>query len=101
MFELARERKPSIIFIDEIDSLCTARSDSESESARRIKTEFLVQMDGVGKDQSGVLLLGATNLPWGLDQVPPQPLPPALLLLWLRLPLGARRLVVVARRRTR
>ena len=68
LFELAREKKPSIIFIDEIDSLCTARSDSESESARRIKTEFLVQMDGVGKDQTGVLLLGATNLPWGLDQ---------------------------------
>lgn len=32
------------------------------------QTEFLVQMDGVGKDQDGVLLLGATNLPWGLDQ---------------------------------
>ena len=42
--------------------------ESESESARRIKTEFLVQMDGVGKDQSKVLLLGATNYPWGLDQ---------------------------------
>ena len=68
LFELAREKKPSIIFVDEIDSLCTTRSDSESESARRIKTEFLVQMDGVGKDQTGVLLLGATNLPWGLDQ---------------------------------
>lgn len=46
LFTLARENKPSIIFIDEIDSLCSSRSDNESESARRIKTEFLVQMQG-------------------------------------------------------
>lgn len=46
LFELARQHKPSIIFIDEIDSLCSSRSDNESESARRIKTEFLVQMQG-------------------------------------------------------
>ena len=46
LFELARNEKPSIIFIDEVDSLCSARSDNESESARRIKTEFLVQMQG-------------------------------------------------------
>lgn len=67
MFDMARESKPSIIFIDEIDSLCTARSEGESESSRRIKTEFLVQMDGVGSAQGGVLVLGATNVPWELD----------------------------------
>lgn len=67
LFEMARESKPSIIFIDEIDSLCSSRSDSESESARRIKTEFLVQMNGVGNDMDGVLVLAATNIPWALD----------------------------------
>lgn len=67
LFELARAKKPTIIFIDEIDSLCSSRSDTESESARRIKTEFLVQMQGVGNNTEGVLVLGATNIPWVLD----------------------------------
>jgi len=67
LFEMAREQKPSIIFIDEVDSLTSSRSDNESESARRIKTEFLVQMQGVGNDNDGILVLGATNIPWVLD----------------------------------
>nr|CAD7256875.1 unnamed protein product [Timema shepardi] len=67
LFELARQHKPSIVFIDEVDSLCSSRSDNESESARRIKTEFLVQMQGVGTDNEGILVLGATNIPWVLD----------------------------------
>lgn len=67
LFKMAREAKSAIIFIDEIDSLASSRSDSESESARRIKTEFLVQMQGVGNNTDGVLVLGATNIPWGLD----------------------------------
>lgn len=67
LFKMAREQKPSIIFIDEIDSLCGGRSEGENDSTRRIKTEFLVQMQGVGTDMDGVLVLGATNIPWELD----------------------------------
>lgn len=67
LFEMARDQKPSIIFIDEIDSLCSTRSDNENDATRRIKTEFLVQMQGVGNDTEGILVLGATNIPWVLD----------------------------------
>ncbi len=90
LFEMAREHKRAIIFIDEIDSMCGSRSEGENDSARRIKTEFLVQMQvgpwndhspltshicslsispdvmmqGVADHHDGLLVLGATNIPW-------------------------------------
>jgi vacuolar protein-sorting-associated protein 4 len=69
LFELARESDGgrAIIFIDEVDSLCGSRSEGESDSMRRVKTEFLVQMDGVGNSSGQLLVLGATNIPWELD----------------------------------
>ena len=67
LFDLARKNKPAVIFLDEIDSVLGARTDSENDATRRIKTEFLIQMQGVGNDDEGILVLGATNIPWGLD----------------------------------
>ena len=68
LFEMARESKPAVIFIDEVDSLCGTRNEGENDSTRRIKTEFFVQMQGgPGIDNDGVLVLGATNVPWDLD----------------------------------
>lgn len=58
-----------MIFIDEVDSLLSQRSDTEHESSRRIKTEFLVQLDGAAtSEEDRILLVGATNRPQELDE---------------------------------
>jgi SpoVK/Ycf46/Vps4 family AAA+-type ATPase len=68
LFEVARACQPAVIFLDEIDSLLSQRSDEDRESSRRLKTEFFVQMDGAGNDSSErILLIGATNRPQELD----------------------------------
>ncbi|KAF3352203.1 hypothetical protein VdG1_00684 [Verticillium dahliae VDG1] len=84
LFSLAKELAPSIIFVDEIDSLLSQRSGSgEHEATRRIKTEFLIQwsdlqraaagrapdeLDKSRGDANRVLVLAATNLPWAIDE---------------------------------
>ncbi|RZF36879.1 hypothetical protein LSTR_LSTR004567 [Laodelphax striatellus] len=69
LFAVARVHQPSVVFIDEIDSLLSKRSDTEHESSRRIKTEFLVQLDGATTgDEDRLLVVGATNRPQELDE---------------------------------
>lgn len=67
LFAAARKSKPSVIFIDEIDSVATVRSEGENEASRRMKTEIMTQMDGMGHDMEGILVLAATNRPWEID----------------------------------
>ena len=68
LFALASFYQPSVVFIDEIDSLLTARSENENEASRRIKTEFLVQLDGAGTNiEDRILIIGATNRPQEID----------------------------------
>ena len=68
LFTVARRGSPSVVFIDEVDALATVRSGDEVGGERRMKTQLLIEMDGVRKRKGEqVVVLGATNRPWDLD----------------------------------
>ncbi|XP_030625559.1 katanin p60 ATPase-containing subunit A-like 2 [Chanos chanos] len=70
LFELARHHAPSTIFLDELESVMGHRGfgkSGEHEGSRRMKTELLIQMDGLSRSDDLVFVLAASNLPWELD----------------------------------
>eukprot|EP00210_Caulerpa_lentillifera_P008419 g8031.t1 len=81
LFAVAEVLQPTVIFIDEIDSILSCRkSDGEHESSRRIKTELLIQMDGCNPNStnSRILIVGATNRPQELDEAARRRMPKQL-----------------------
>lgn len=66
-FSLARNNKPIVVFMDEIDALGMKRAQFSSSSGRNIVNQLLSEMDGIDADNDGVLIIGATNSPWDLD----------------------------------
>jgi len=68
LFAAARESQPAIIFIDEVDALATERGTDQVGGERRLKTQFLIEMEGMrSRKDERVVVLGATNRPWDLD----------------------------------
>lgn len=69
LFQMAHQLAPSVIFVDEIDALLSSRKSdgSEHEASRRLKTEFMVQMDGLKHQGGHLLIIGCTNTPWDVD----------------------------------
>src|SRR5262245_31004991 len=73
LFEKARAESPSVLFFDELDALAFSRSKSTSDHTRHLVDEFLQQLDGLSGDNSGVLVLAATNMPWDVDSAMKRP----------------------------
>ncbi|XP_030012534.1 fidgetin-like protein 1 [Sphaeramia orbicularis] len=93
LFAIARCHQPAVIFIDEIDSLLSQRTDGEHDSSRRIKTEFLVQLDGAATAaEDRILVVGATNRPQEIDEAARRRLAKRL---YIPLPEGAARRQIV------
>ncbi len=68
LFEAAKEKMPSLVFIDEVDSIATERAAGEHDALRRVKTQLMQAMDGVtSKAEDRIVVLGATNIPWEID----------------------------------
>ncbi|MDD3224826.1 MAG: ATP-binding protein [Clostridium sp.] len=67
IFQNARRKKPSIIFIDEIDSIGGKRQFGRSSSLRSLTNQLLVEMDSTQSDNKDLLIIGATNTPWQVD----------------------------------
>jgi SpoVK/Ycf46/Vps4 family AAA+-type ATPase len=73
IFAKARTQAPCVLFFDELDALAYSRSKANSEHTRTIVNEFLAQLDGMGQDNKGLLILAATNMPWDVDPAMKRP----------------------------
>lgn len=67
LFQAARDKAPSVLFIDEVDALGSKRGGNTSSHLKNMTTHFLTEMDGINANNEKLLVLGATNEPWSVD----------------------------------
>lgn len=67
LFARARELAPSLVFLDEVDSIASTRESDKSVADQRLTNQLLVELDRNGRAARPVFTLAATNLPWALD----------------------------------
>lgn len=72
-FEAARAAAPCVLFLDELDAIAYARAKSVGESGRRLVDVLLQELDSIGSDNTGILVLAATNAPWDVDDAAQRP----------------------------
>ena len=79
LFSLARKLKPCVIFVDELDALLRARQSFQPAYATNTINEFMQEWDGIQSENSGVIVVGATNRPFDLDEAVLRRLPRRIL----------------------
>jgi SpoVK/Ycf46/Vps4 family AAA+-type ATPase len=67
-FERARANAPCVLFLDELDALAFARHKHGGSEARRLVDVLLQELDAIGSENDGLLVLAATNAPWDVDE---------------------------------
>lgn len=67
VFEQARRTAPAVIFFDEIEAIGGRRQHSRESASANLVSTFLTELDGFANNNQGVLVLGATNVPWAVD----------------------------------
>jgi len=67
LFEKARTTVPAVVFFDELEALGGKRQYNREATSSKLVSQFLAEMDGFSQNNEGVLILGATNVPWAVD----------------------------------
>lgn len=67
IFEQARRTAPAVLFFDEIEALGGKRQHAREATSAKLVSQFLTELDGFAQKNEGVLILGATNVPWAVD----------------------------------
>lgn len=73
VFVQARRAAPCVLFLDELDAIGFARSKHRGGAGRPLVDQLLQELDSIGSDNTGMLVLAATNAPWDVDEALKRP----------------------------